>query len=227
MRHVTVHSHPDPTMLPSGMEALADAIRDLERFRVEQGNAQAKVRELTASRPQAADDDRRAVAQAIRDGKPDPGPAFTQALDLRLAQERNRAEGAAILVAEAEVTVLAALRDHDAEYADLVDRMDQDARAAMASALAVVGAAVAALSTAQDLRAFLDAAMVPTVTTLRAGRGGLRVTGLGRPGDAQPVETVLARLAALADPDPEPEPAADVRPLAPRVGEGVWVSPNG
>jgi hypothetical protein len=226
MRHVTIHSTPNPDTLPPGMDALRAAILDLERFRAEQGKATAKVRELSDSRRQAADDDRRATMKAIRDGRPDPGPRVTTALDVRLAQERNRAEAAAYLVADQEAKVMAALAAHATEYDALVDRMADDARAALAASLGPVRAAVDTLNAAYGLRGFLDGAADPTTTALRAGRGGLRVFGLGRPGDAYQVDVVLDRLAALADPEPEPEAPAEAAPLAPRVGEGVWVSPN-
>lgn len=228
MRHVTIHSTPDPNLLPPGFDALAEAIRDLERFRAEQGKAQAKARDLADSRRQAADDDRRAAMKAIREGKDDPGPRITTALEVRIAQERNRAEAAAMLVAEAEMAILAALASHATEYDALVDRMADEARASLAASLGPVRAAVDTLNAAYSLRGFLDGAAEPTATVLRAGRGSLRVNGLSRglKGESYAVGTVLDGLAALADPEPEPEAPADVQPLAPRVGEGVWVSPR-
>jgi hypothetical protein len=122
---------PDPNLLPTGFAALRDAILDLERFR-------GKVRELTGSRQQAQDDDRKATARAIWDSKPDHGPRMTQDLDLRPARERNGAEGCALLVQEAEAHVMAGLAAHAAEYDGLVDRMADEARAALASSLVPV-----------------------------------------------------------------------------------------
>jgi hypothetical protein len=228
MRHVTIHSTPNPDALPPGMDALRDAILDLERFRAEQGKAQAAVRRLSDSRRQAADDDRQATMKAIREGKDDPGPRITTALEVRIAQERNRADAAAMLVAEAEMAVMAALKAHAAEYDAVVDRMADEARAALTASLGPVRAAVDTLNAAYGLRDFLDGAADPTTTVLRAGRGTLRVNGLSRvKGESYAVGTVLDGLAALAEPEPEPETEPDGAPLAPRVGEGVWVSPNG
>lgn len=228
MRHVTIHSTPDPNLLPPGMDALRDAILDLDRLRHEQGQATAKLRELTDGRRQAAEDDRRATMKAIREGKPDPGTRVTQALEVRIAQVRNQVEAYGLLVQEAEAHVAAALAAHAAEYAELVERMADEARAALAASLGPVRAAAERLNAAYGLAVYLDAAQDPTTTVLRAAKGSLRVNGLSRVnGETYAVGTVLDRLADLAEPPQEPEPPADVQPLAPRdPGIGVYVSPN-
>jgi len=225
MRRITIHTAPNPDTLPPAFRDLGNAIRELNRVRAESGAAHAKARQLADSRAQAVYDDRMATKKAIQSGKPDPGPRIQAALDVRIAQERNRADAYAMLVEEAQAKVLDLLADNHAEYADGIATAEAEARASLAAALGPVRAALDTLSAAYTLQGYLDAAADPRTTTLRARTVGLSVFGLmKRNGDPYAASTVIDALEALTAAPEEPE-EVEPHPLWPRdAGDGVYVT---
>lgn len=228
MRTRSIVAAPDPADLDAiGLADLADALRDLDRFRAELATRTAKVRELKDSRHQAAQDDLKASAKAARDGKPDPGPRITKALDVRIAQVQYQADTYQVLVAEQDAKVLAILDANATAYAATVAAVEAVARAALVASLAPARQAVARMEAANNLRNFLAEAADPDVTRLRVRRTALHVDGLPRSnGDGYAARTILDRLEVLGEPPVIPGQPADapVQPLGPRPQvSGVYV----
>lgn len=195
-----------------------DGWADFTRLTTQHADLQARYRDalneadrLDRTRDQAQEKDRDAYAQALLDGKGDPGQKHTQAHDKAAADKRREGEALRVAVQRTEDTIHDLL---EAEGGAKVAALEADLGVAREKAQALLAELATHLGSIQDTQSVV--AWVQR--TLREGRptsyralGGLagRVEGLKRPnGEDHILDDVLAALNSTVQPPTAPTPPA-------------------
>ncbi len=182
--------------------------------------ASSAAHDLEHGRREAVEVDRRAFADALRAGKPDPGQAATEAADREILKTRRREEALAVAVAAARTDLVDAVERHRAEWLSSLEKQRDEARAKMREAVDQLVSSHEELAEAHALVAWLE--RFPGQFHWNPQRFLASLPSLRTPaGEAVPVVAAFAALRVLGEPPPKPEQPAEPRRFS--GSERRWV----
>ena len=185
---------------------------NLTRLHTELREAQDAAGNAKQAQRAAVEKDRRALAKAMREGKPEPKESAVAKADAALAAAERRREALQLAVDEQEDRILALVEENRDVWAADVDRAQEKVRERQRRALDEIRAAANDAADVGRLRAFLERP---------DGKGAAatwnpHVSGLvGRSGEPYHLGDVVDALSATVDPPATPE-APEGTPFAPR-----------
>ena len=131
---------------------IRDAVAAWQEARTAANEAIHTANQLEHERPVAEQEDAAALAQALREGKKDPGPKAVRAVDERIAEAHRHVEARKLLVDQAYHDLLLVAEEHEDAWAHTVEARVKQAREKLTEALDALGSAHGDLQTALALR---------------------------------------------------------------------------
>lgn len=115
---------PDVEALGFDWPELKAAVEDFNRLKADLERTASKVRELNESRQGAEDQDQRALAAAIREGKADPGEQHTAKVDAEIRNAERRRDALRLAIQEQAAAITSVIDEHRSKWrSEVSDRL--------------------------------------------------------------------------------------------------------
>lgn len=135
------YSVPNVEALGFDWPELKAAVESFNHLREDLDRTVAKVRELTEARRGAEDQDQRALATAIREGKDDPGEKHTAKIDAEIRNAERRRDALRLAIQEQAAVITSVIDEHRSSWRSEVEEKLPATQDRLSRAVAEVEAA--------------------------------------------------------------------------------------